>query len=128
MSDAKTAVEGALYQALAGNITGATVYQDVPENAPLPVVVIGDLKSAPIGGKGDLDRRVAVIIVTSVGAEERAPLLELQRQIETTLDGQKFIVDGWELSVTFEDDDAQLAEDGVSYDGASSFSVLALRQ
>lgn len=126
VSNAKAAAETALFAALAAGISGATVYQDVPEAAPLPIVVVGDLRSRPIGGKGERDRRISAVIVTVVAAEERTPLLELQRQIEDLLDGQIFIEDGWTLSVTFEDDDALLGEDGVTYTGSSAFDVIAL--
>jgi hypothetical protein len=65
-------------------------------------------------------------VVSIVGAEERAPLLALQDQVEQLLGGKTFTRPGWSLSVTFVDDDAQLAEDGVSYVGTSAFRVLAL--
>jgi hypothetical protein len=126
MSEAKAAVEAAIFNALDAGVSGATVYQDVPEDAPLPVVIIGDMKSTPIGPKDDPDRRVSVIIVTMVAAEERAPLLALQEQVEQLLDGLTFTPPGWTLRATFEDDDAQLAEDGVSYIGTSVFTVFAL--
>lgn len=131
MSDAKSAVEAVFYTVLAGGITGARVFQDVPEDA-MPVsgdglVVIGDLKSEPFGGKADPDRRIGIIVVAQVTAEERAPLLALQSQIEQLLDGKTFDSGGWTLALTLDDDDAQLAEDGVSYVGTSAFTVFALK-
>jgi hypothetical protein len=126
MTDAKGAVELALYEALAGGIVGGTVYQDVPEDAPMPLVIVGDLAAVSLGGKGDQDRRVTATIVTLVGAEERAPLLELQGQVMQLLDGQRFTPAGWTLEVNFQDDDAGLSEDGASYVGTSRFEVLAL--
>ena len=126
MSNAKAVVEAAVYAALDAAIEGATVYQDVPQDAPLPVVILGDMKSYPLGGKDDPDRSVNIIIVSMVEAEERAPLLELQRQIEAALDGKKFTEGGFELSATFDDDDAQLGGDGATYIGTSSFTVIAL--
>jgi hypothetical protein len=126
MSDAKAIVETVIFEELDAGIEGATVYQDVPENAPLDVVILGDMKSSPLGAKDDLDRRISIIIVSMVGAEERAPLLALQRQIEGLLDGKTFERNGWTLSVTFEDDDAVLGGDGATYIGTSAFEVLAL--
>lgn len=127
MSDAKAVVELAVYEALAAGISGATVYQDVPDNAPLPVVIVGDMKSYPLGAKNDPDRRVSVIIVSMVEAEERAPLLALQRQIEALLDGQSFTPAGWKVTATFEDDDATLGGDGATYIGTSAFNVFAFK-
>lgn len=127
MSDAKSVTELVAFEQLDSAIAGATVYQDAPEGALLPIVVVGDMKSTPIGGKNDPDRRISLLIQSEVSAEERAPLLDLQRQIETTLDGLTIEQDGWTLAFMFEDDDAQLGEDGATYIGTSAFSVLALK-
>lgn len=127
MNSAKSAVETAIFSALEGSITGADVYQDVPQDAPLPVVILGDIKSYPLAAKDDPDRRVSVIVVSMVEAEERAPLLALQEQIEHALDGKTFSALGWTLSITFEDDDAVLGGDGATYLGTTAFSVLALK-
>lgn len=127
MSDAKSAVEQTAFEALDAAIEGATVYQDVPQDAPLDVVIIGDMKSYPIGAKNDPDRRVDLIIVSMVEAEERAPLLALQRQIEAILDGKTFAIEGWSVSFTFADDDAVLGGDGATYVGTSAFTAFAFR-
>jgi hypothetical protein len=127
MSSAKAAVEAAVYDALAQTISGATVYQDAPDNAPLPIVVIGDMRSARLPGKAaSPDRSVTVSIVTLIEAQERAPLLALMDQIETALDDGSFALDGWTLAGTFDDDEAVLAEDGSTYSGLSTFTFLAL--
>lgn len=56
MTDAKSMTELVAFQQLDAVITGATVYQDAPEGAALPIVVVGDMKSTPIGGKGGAAR------------------------------------------------------------------------
>lgn len=126
MSNAKAVVEQVIYDALAGGVEGAAVYQDVPDDAPLPLVIIGDMKSYPLGAKDDPDRRVSVIVVSMVAAEERAPLLALQKQIEALLDGKTFSLDGWIVQVSFEDDDAILGQDGATYVGTTAVSAIAL--
>lgn len=127
MSSAKAMVEAAAFLALSSAITDAGVYQDAPENAPTPLVIIGDMKSSRLPVKeADADRRVTISIVTIVEAEERAPLLSLQEQIEAALDGQNIQQDGWLLAFEFEDDDAVLSEDGSTYSGITSFTVLAI--
>ena len=128
MSDAMSATEGVVFNALDSGITGAPVFQDVPEDAPMPLVVLGDMKAEAAWGKNDPDRRITVTVVAMVGAEERAPLLDLQRQIEALLDGAQFAADGWLIALDFTDADAVLGDDGVSYLGTSNFSVLALKQ
>jgi len=127
MSNAKSVVELACFNALVAAVTGATVYQDAPQDAPLPVVILGDMKSWRLDVKGASDdRRVQISIVTLVEAEERAPLLALMNQIETALDDQTITPDGWTLGVQFEEDDAVLADDGSTYTGISTFTVVAL--
>lgn len=125
MIDVKSAVEIALYQALAGNIAGVTVYQDAPENASLPVTVIGDLTERPIATKGGNDARVTASIATEFAAEERAPLLIAQGRIKDLLHEGEFVVDGWTLRPIFQTANAELAENGETYVGASIFDVLA---
>ncbi len=129
MSKAKAAVEAATFEALAAAIQGATVYQDAPADAGGDLVILGDMKSFRLQTKtSDDDRRVSISIVTLVTAEERAPLLALQDQIETALDGLEITTaDGWTLAFAFEDDDAVLDEDGQTYTGVSAFTAIALR-
>jgi hypothetical protein len=127
MSSAKAMVEAAAFLALSSAITDAGVYQDAPENTPTPLVIIGDMKSSRLPTKdADADRRVTISIITIVEAQERAPLLTLQEQIENALDGQNFEQEGWVLAFEFEDDDAVLSEDGSTYSGITSFTVLAI--
>lgn len=127
MSSAKSTVEAVVYAALSDAVSGAAVYQDAPDNAPLPIVVIGDMKSARLPGKAaSADRTVTVTIVTLIEAQERAPLLALMDQIEQALDGSSFAPDGWTLAGTFDDDEAVLADDGSTYSGISTFTFLAL--
>ena len=98
MIDAKSAVEAAVYGALAAAVSTATVYQDAPDNAPLPIVVIGDMRSARLAGKAASPyRSVTVAIVTLIEAQERAPLLALMNEIEGALDAVTFEADGWTL-------------------------------
>jgi hypothetical protein len=127
MSKAKSVVEAAIFDALSKTVKDASVYQDAPPDAAYPVVIVGDMKSFRLPTKGASDdRRVTISIIALVEAEERAPLLKLQEQIEEALDGQSLEFDGWTLGIEFDDDDAVLGEDGVTYSGISSFSVLAL--
>ena len=126
MSNAKAVVEQVIYDALADGIEGATVYQDVPEDAPLPLVIVGDMKSYPLGAKDDPDRCGSVIVVSVVAAEEPAPLLALQKQIEDLLDGKTFSPEGWIVQVSFEDDDAILGQDGATYVGTTAVTAIAL--
>lgn len=127
MPNAKEAVELAVYEALAAAISGATVYQDAPQDAALPLVIVGDMASQRMAGKpASRDRVVTVSVVTLVEAEERSPLLVLQGQIEDALDHQTFEPEGWSIAGSFESDDAVLQDDGETYAGVSTFTFVAL--
>lgn len=126
MSDAKAIVEAAVFATLNTGVKGAKVFQDAPYEQPNPLVLIGDMRSSrlPVKG-GDDDRRVSISIVTLVDADERAPLLDLQRQIEALLDAKTLTQAGWLLQFEFQDDTAVLADDD-TYVGVTDFSVLAI--
>ena len=91
------------------------------------IVMIGEMRSQPLGAKDDPDRRITVTIVALTSAEERAPALALMEQIETALDQSRFAAGGWKFGGTFIDDEAALAEDGTSYVGSVVFEFLALK-
>jgi len=128
MSRAKAVVEAAAYDALSAAVTNATVYQDAPQDVPGDLVIIGEITSASLGGKGaGADRRGTITIATICSAEERAPLLARQEEIETALDGLQIVTaDGWTLSLAFQDDSAGLSEDGDIYAGLSAFAFVAI--
>lgn len=127
MLSAKSVVEMVAYRTLAAAIVGAAVYQDVPDDADHPLVIVGDLASRRLPGKAtSRDRIVTVTIVTLVTADERAPLLALMNQCDRALDGLTIEQDGWMLIFAFEDDDAVLQDDGQTYSGVSSYTVMAL--
>ncbi len=121
-------MEAASYQFLSGHIAQAAVYQDVPDNASAldGLVIIGDVASRRIPEKPrSRDRIVTLTIVTLYEAEERAPLLAVMDEIDA-LDDQTLTFEGWTLAFAFEDDDATLQEDGVTYAGITTFTILAL--
>lgn len=126
MADPKDLAESQAYAVLAAGISGADVFQDVPDNHPVPLVVLGDSTSVTIGGKGDPDEKVTINVVTIVSAEEKGPLTTLQGQIKALLREHKATVSGFGLHFSFESDDAQLHENGVHYIGTTTFSVFAL--
>lgn len=127
MSRAKAIVEGATYRALADAVRSAKVYQDAPQDEPGRLVILGDMKSFALPGKdGGDSRRVSLAIITIAEAEERAPLLACQEEVEAALNGQTIEAEGWSLTFEFEEDDAGLSDDGSSYVGVSSFTILAL--
>jgi len=107
---------------------GAPVYQDVPDNTPPPVVIIGDITFEPLPGlKDDVDGRGTLEIVTIVQGDERKPIFPLQKGIKDRLRGAKVVEDGWRIKFNFTGDSAQLDETGTNYVGFSRFDFLALR-
>ena len=125
MADAKDAAQAEAYSVLAAGVSGAPIYEDVPANTPPPIVVLGDCASEPIGGKDDHDEQVSIDVLTLVSAEEKAPLNALQGQIKALLRGHKAVRDGFELHFLFGNETARLDDDGVTYVGTTTFSVMA---
>jgi hypothetical protein len=127
MSNAISAVEADAYAALVAGVTLATVYQHVPQDTPPPVVIVADMEAERLGTKeGDPDRSIILSIVCVVEGKARKPLLDLQAEVETVLDGRRATPAGWTLKFSFQSSDGALLEDGQTYVGTSRFSVLAL--
>lgn len=128
MSSALSVAELAAYQRLAPNIVGADVYQHVPDEAALPIVIIGDMDGRSVGAKDDDgDRFVSLTIQTITQGEERKPCADLLEQVETLLTDFKVTVDGWELTFLFESEDAIRDEESNIYLGQVSLTVFASR-
>src|SRR3546814_619168 len=128
MPSAMDALELAAYGLLTsgGGITGAVVYQHVPEDEQQNVVIIGDMDSEPLGGKDDDDCRISLTITAVTFGEERKPVLDLLDQVKTRLAKQQVTQSGWLLAIDFESDDAVLLPTGDGYVGTSCYSVIAL--
>lgn len=126
MAGAEDTTELLVFETLGAGVTGADVYQHAPTNAPLPLVIVGDLESVPIGGKNDPDRRVSLTIIVLTEGEERSPCTLLCDQVVTLLDGVTLTGGGFEVSLTLERASIALATDGLTYDGTISFTAWAL--
>lgn len=126
MTSAASATEQAVYDALDAGVTGATVYQHAPENASLPLVIIGDIDGGPMGTKGDTDRELSLTITTLTQGEQRAPLLELMEMVETALHSQRLASGGWNINPVLTGEAAILGPDGETYIGTQTFTVFAL--
>lgn len=136
MTSAVSAVEAVAFTALSEGVTLSPVFQHVPPDTPAPVTIIGDLDAEPFGTKGaDPDRIISLAITCVVEGEQRKPLLDLQEEVETTLDGLTTTYGGWTLQFTFLASDGVLIADpaseesdgGETYVGNSRFRVLALK-
>jgi hypothetical protein len=74
MTSAASAVEAAVYTALTAGLTLATVYQHAPENAALPVVIIGDIEAEPFDTKDEADGLLSCRWQPSCRARRASPL------------------------------------------------------
>lgn len=127
MTSCTGAVESATFDRLDASVTLAAVYQDVPDNTPPPVVILGDLSWDPLtGDPDDPDGRVGVIIKTVTDGDERAPCIEIQQEIEAALRGYRIDHAGWQLAFRVLGSDAQLTDDALGYVGTTTIEVLAL--
>jgi hypothetical protein len=128
MMDAEDAVEAAAYALL--NVQAVTdlakVYQHVPENAPPPVLIVGDMTAEAIESKGGRDAKVALVIVAVIEAEERRPLRALKDAVLAALDGRTVAQGEWQLTFVFKGSDGGLdPETGEAYFGNFNFDVFA---
>lgn len=123
--NASTAVERETFTALDAGVTGAPVFQDVPDDQPLPVVIIGDLLSVPFGRDDDPDRRITLTIVVLVEGDERSPCTDLQSEIEAVLVAKTIETPDWNLHYSIASSAAELAEDGSGYVGTTILTILA---
>lgn len=125
MTDAATSTGAALFAALDGNI-GTPVFQHVPQDTDPPVTIIGEHRETAPFGKGDPDRRIDVDILTIFQGEANKPVTEWQAQIVAILDGAALSHSGFLIRPTLSSKQCELLEDGVTYVGTTTFTVLAL--
>lgn len=117
--------ETTTFEVLDQGIAGAPVFQDVPEDQPLPIVIIGDLLSVPFAGTDDPDRRITLTIIVLTEGDERRPCVALQDQIEALLGGKSFETADWNLHYSVASSAAELAEDASGYVGTTILTILA---
>jgi len=123
MSDPQGIAELAIFDALTAGVTLAPVYQDVPDGTVAPVVILAELAGDPLGGKKSRSMQLDMTITTEVWKESRKPILDLQDEVKTTLDGQKFVSGGYEISPIFLGSEARQVATG-QYFGTSNFTVF----
>lgn len=130
MIDAKAATNQLVYATLspAFDQSEAGVYEDVPANEPLPVIILGDIEAQPFARSDDPDRRVTLTLITLTEGDERAPCVALQAKAEGLLVGQSFDHEGWGLHISLGSSDAVLTEDGTGYVGTTILNVIAFRE
>lgn len=124
MTSATSAVEAAVYSALSSDVTLATVYQHAPENAALPVVVIGDIEIESLELKEDVDGFVSLSISTITQGEERKPALAIMEQVKTSLSNKTFASGGWTVKTTRISESCVLLPDGITYVGTSNVTLF----
>jgi nitrogen fixation protein len=129
MSSAAAAVEGEAFVRLDEGVTLATVFQDVPEDTPPPVVILGDISAVPFtDDPNDPDRRVTLTITTVTAGEERLPCTDIQDEVEAALGSVRATRDGWELAFRSLGSDAALIGDASGYAGTTTFEIIAFKQ
>lgn len=122
-------IEAVAFELLNAGVTGATVFQDVPEDTPPPVVILGDISAVPFtDDPSDPDRRVTLTITTVTAGEERQPCTDVQDEVETALGAARVERDGWDLAFRSLGSDATLTEDASGYVGTTTFEIIAFKQ
>lgn len=128
MSGPNGVVQTVAFAQLDTTVTLATVYQDVPEDTPPPVVILGDISAEPFtNDPNDPDRRVTLTVTTIVAGDEVGPCTDIQDQVEM-LGGYRVTTDGWELLFRSLGSDATLVGDASGYVGTTTFEIIAFKQ
>jgi hypothetical protein len=86
VADLQNALEKALFERLSAQLPGVTVAQHVDQDAPAPLVIIGEIVLTEVGAKATRLTRAEVDIVTEVHATQRKPLNTLQSRVHAALD------------------------------------------
>lgn len=129
MTGASGAIEGVAFELLDAAVTLATVFQDVPEDTPPPVVILGDMSAVPFtDDPSDPDRRVTLTITTVTAGEERLPCTDIQDEVEGALGSARAKRDGWDLIFRSLGSDAALTGDAAGYVGTTTFEIIAFKQ
>jgi hypothetical protein len=129
MSDAVVAAEKAIFDALTDPAAGLAfpVYQHAPQDTEPPLNIFGDVQASPFGEKAsDPDRRISFEILTVRQGEERKPVLEEQGRIAAALDGMKFTEGDFVISCSGASWRCEMLEDGETYLGTTTITVLAI--
>jgi hypothetical protein len=124
MTSAASAVEAAVYTALTAGLTLATVYQHAPENAALPVVIIGDLESEPFDTKDEAEGLLSLTLTTILQGEARKPALAIMEEVKAALKGVTLTSGGWTIKPTRITESCVLLPDGITYLGTTSVSLF----
>ena len=122
----QTAVFAALRSA-SGLTDLCPVFQHVPQGTPLPLTIVGDIESVPIGGKNEQVEQITIEIVTVYRGSGRAPLLAIMHQQRLALEDQQlshpgvvFDTPGWVGGGV-----NGPASDGLTYAGLQTFIINA---
>lgn len=78
---------------------GAAVYDDVPDGAAFPYVVIGDITEGPNDTMGTTGRDTTVVIHTFSQTESSKQVKQIQNRIDELLDRWKPTVSGWSPAI-----------------------------
>jgi hypothetical protein len=122
-------LQQASYTRLSGDATltstlGASVYDHVPDSAPFPYVVIGDVTEAPADTMGKTRRNLTLTVHSWSQAKGMKQVLQIQSRVDELLDRWFPTVTGWtatemlnEFFETFRD------PDGVTRHGVSRYRI-----
>lgn len=119
----------AMYTRLSGDATlvttlGATVYDHVPDSAPFPYVVLGDITEGPNDTMGKTGRDMTITVHSWSQTKSWEQVKAIQNRVDALLDRWAPTVTGWtaiqmlqEFFETFRD------PDGVTRHGVSRYRI-----
>jgi hypothetical protein len=132
VSEFGTALEKAVFARLTAQVSQTParikIFQNVPENTPPPVLMIGDLRESNVAQKQGTVVSLDFDIVIVIRSVERRPVHARQAEVRAIL--HDWIPDGLPIGMVITrvrqtSSDVSLLQDGEHYYGISRFSCFA---
>ena len=120
-----TATQTAIKTALDAATLSAPVYDDVPQGAAYPYIVIGDDVATDRSTDTGLGRRVAVVVHTWSEYRGKKEIKEMQGAIEDALERAILTIQGYNfVTIDLESAETFVDSDGRRRHGVQTFSCL----
>ncbi|MEZ0260288.1 MAG: DUF3168 domain-containing protein [Alphaproteobacteria bacterium] len=101
------------------------VHDHLPEDAPLPRIVFGEMEARPLGTQGGNGYDIAFTILTQSRAEGMKQLRGVMEAVTAALHRQDFAVEGHTLVLCqLERSSARLESDGITRTGTQVFRLI----
>jgi hypothetical protein len=125
MSNLADAVQVAIFARLNAGVTLATVFSVLPDNQPLPTVLIGESLGEQIGGKNSDAERHDITVRSFVAGTSKRDLFAVMEQVKAALHNQALTFTGFALSRAVMTSSSEMRDlDDAALVGEQNFTVF----